>query len=48
MQADRIFVCDGSFIGLTLAIAPLKGWAGNEIAVRVGFNDDGEGKTFHD
>ncbi len=41
MQADGVFdIFNRLFVTISLAVATLKGGAGDEIAVGVGFDDD--------
>jgi hypothetical protein len=48
MQADGVLdIFDSLFVGAALAVAALQRGAGNEIAIRISFYDDGKCEVFH-
>lgn len=48
VQSNGVFdVLNGLFVCVPLAVAALKCGTGNEVAVRIGLNDDGEREVLH-
>ena len=48
VQSDGVFdVLNGLFVCVSLAVTALKHGTGNEIAVRIGFDNDGEREVLH-